>query len=552
MAVVGTAGVVQQVGQIAWLRWRLAVNALHTVRGKWELAARMIVGVFATLFALAIGGAVTGITVLVMKRSPDRIVLPLAGVFIAWMILPAVVSATSSNFEGRSLLRFPVRFSTYQVLSLSYSLFDPVALSALFWLGCVGAGIVTVRPALLPWVLLALSLQAVISILLSRLSLTWLEYLLSRQRTREILFIVFIFGMMSLSFVALGVERWSGQLRGVVDTVAPAAAVLPPMLAASVIRAGGQGRVPAAMALAGSMGLWTGLLLWLIRKRLLQQYRGEDSSEAVAALMRQAGMQEKEAVSTAAIWERWIPAPVAAMLVKETRYLFRNAATILILSIPFFLIAIMGMAMESAQRGMGFFQRRPEMMFPSAVAYTLFVVSPLAQNCFSFEGRGINLLYLLPVRFREFLLAKNAIAALVLLGQAFLMLVMIQTFFGAQQPAFVAATFSALIFAILVTCTLGNLLSLTFPRAFDFGSLRQRQSPVSVLLGMLMQLILFTLIWLVAGVAQWWGSLWAAVVAYWVLSAAMAQAYWLVLEYCEELARRKQETMLEELTRFAS
>jgi len=113
----------------------------------------------------------------------------------------------------------------------------------------------------------------------------------------------------------------------------------------------------------------------------------------------------------------------------------------------------------------------------------------------------------------------------------------------------VAASFVALLFMLLLNFSLGNLLSVYLPRPFDFGSFRQRQSPWSVIAGILTQIVGMAIVYLIYAIALWRGNPWYAVIGYALLSSAMAQVYLLVLERAEEIAITRREKILQEICR---
>ncbi|MGH9817897.1 MAG: hypothetical protein ACRD6I_17655, partial [Candidatus Acidiferrales bacterium] len=110
-----------------------------------------------------------------------------------------------------------------------------------------------------------------------------------------------------------------------------------------------------------------------------------------------------------------------------------------------------------------------------------------------------------------------------------------------------AVTLAALPFLLLAQLTAGNLLSLHFPRRFDFGRFKQRQSGMSVLLGLLQQIVTVGIAGAIFALARWSGHLWVAGLVYPVLGAAMWQAYRIALEHYDHLAARRREALLDEL-----
>jgi ABC-2 type transport system permease protein len=200
-------------------------------------------------------------------------------------------------------------------------------------------------------------------------------------------------------------------------------------------------------------------------------------------------------------------------------------------------------------KDLGIFQRNPDTVLPSAMGYALLVGMPIAQNSLSFESRGIQLLLMAPVRFRDVFLAKNLALGLAIFVQAGLVTLMVHFLFGPQQFVIIIATLVAVLFLLLANFSAGNLLSLYFPRAYNFNSFQQRQSPWSIIAGMLVQIVSMGTVYAVYLLSAWWGNRWAAVGALAVLCAAMLQVYLLTLAQCDGLAQQRRETIVTEICR---
>lgn len=533
-----------QIKLIAWLRWRLFANMLRAPGAGAELVARFAVSIVGTIISAGIAFGLGSIAYAVMQTRPSALGTLLWGLFLAGQFLPLIISATSSSFDTRSLLRFPLRFPAFFLLCLSYTAFDPAVLGSLLWLASVGIGAGLAKPAAAPWIAAAVALLAAVSILLNYLTLSWVERLLARRRSREIMFLVFIFGMLSIQLVGAVLQRWHEQLQPVASAARPYLGIFPPGLTAGVVESAGT--PAAALQLLFALAAWAALLFGWTRKRMRALYRGEELSEAIMVTAKE------QAPSAARVGEDFLPflgGQRTALLGKELRYLFRNAVTMLQLCVPFFLILFIGLMMDSKGKDFSFFQSRPEAILPSAIGYCIFISLPLAHNSLSFESWGLQLLLAAPVRFREVFLAKNLALGCAIYAQGVLVVVLVQVMFGPQSAVMVAATFTALLFILLVNFTVGNLLTVYFPRAFDFGSFRQRQSPWSVIVGMLTQIVCMAIVYLMYAMALWFGSPWYAIVAYLLLSAAMAQVYFLVLDRCEELVHERRDILVTQICR---
>jgi ABC-2 type transport system permease protein len=285
------SGVWQQVWLVAGLRWRLLRNSLRSPRKQLELIGTLLVTGLGGLVAL--GGALgfaAGSYAAVRRGSPQLLTVLLWAIFLAWQLLPVLIAAFASGTSLRGLLVLPLRFRAFFLLHLAYGIFDPAGIIALVWLGGVLVGVGLAAPQGLAANALLLLGFALCTLLLNRLLYLWLERLLARRRTREALFLIFVLTMFGLQFVGLAAERWGKNLAPLLQQVYDWTQILPPGLVGAVVAGG------------GSTGAWLGALLglcgygvgcgWLLRRRLLAQYRGEDLSETATVHSAQA-VEEK-------------------------------------------------------------------------------------------------------------------------------------------------------------------------------------------------------------------------------------------------------------------
>ncbi len=175
------AGVGRQMALMAELRWRLFWNSLRTWRGRLELVSRVLLFLLAGLFVMGIGfGLGRAASFFVRRDAAWGIEALLWVVFGVWQLFPWFAAAATTQFEFRGLLRFPLCFPSFFLLSLSYGLFDPAAVIGFVWLGCIGSGICLARPGLLPTTCVVLGLFAAMNVLLNRVVFSWLERWLAR------------------------------------------------------------------------------------------------------------------------------------------------------------------------------------------------------------------------------------------------------------------------------------------------------------------------------------------------------------------------------------
>lgn len=538
------SGVWQQVCLVAELRWRLLRNSLRSPRAQLELVGTLLVTGLGGLAALggALGFAV-GSYAAIRQGSPQLLTVLLWAIFLAWQLLPVMLAALATGIGLRGLLVLPLRFRTFFLLHLASGIFDPAGIIALVWLGGVLVGVGLAAPQRLAANALLLLGFALFALLLNRLLYLWLERLLARRRTREALTLVFILTMFGLQLVGLAAERWGKTIAPLLQQVYDRTLILPP------------GLVGAAVAGGGSIGAWLGALLWLgayvvgcgwlLRRRLLAQYRGEDWSET-------ATLQSAQAASEAAgklIWELPGVSPqVAAVFAKEVRYLLRNGVQLLNLLAPLFFLVFLTFAL-TPKGETGFWSRGPDVLFPMAVGYVVLVLAPIVYNSFAFDGRGIQFFLIAPIRFRTVLLGKNLLQGMIWAAEFFVVWLWIGWHVGPPRAALTLVTLVAMAFVTLVNFSIGNYMSVTYPRRFDFGNFRQRQSGMTILVILAVQLVVLGICIPVFFLAFRPQTLWLASTIFVILAVLSFGLYRWSLEHGSRLAERKHEVLTDELCR---
>jgi ABC-2 type transport system permease protein len=326
-----------------------------------------------------------------------------------------------------------------------------------------------------------------------------------------------------------------------------AAQALPPGLAGLALAPTAGGPASTRLLLVVAVAGYGGLFAIVLRRRLIAQYRGEDAMESSTSGGARGVTASQALAEAAAGAPQFLRGTLAALIAKDLRYLRRNLPMMLQFVVPLFLIVMFTMMRSNRPRDTEFLQKAGDMFFSYSVAYALLIIAPMAHNVFAFEGRGFNFLLLAPVRFREVLMAKNIVFGCAMLAETLLILTVISVFAGPPGPIIIVATFAAVIFGAFVHVTLGNVLSIYYPRRFDFGQFKQRQSGLSVLFGLLTQIVLFGIVAVVFAAARWLGQMWLAVVALALLVAAAWQVYVVMLEHAGRIAEQRREQMTAEL-----
>jgi len=117
-------------------------------------------------------------------------------------------------------------------------------------------------------------------------------------------------------------------------------------------------------------------------------------------------------------------------------------------------------------------------------------------------------------------------------------------------PSFpmLAATLSAVVFAIAGQLTIANWSSIRFPRKIEFGQMRgQRQSGMAVLVAFAAQLLIGSISGVILFSGRWTGSPWLPTEAFTLLAAAAVGGYFASLDPLSRLAEEKKESLIEAL-----
>jgi ABC-2 type transport system permease protein len=537
----------EQLKLIAQLRWRLLVNSLRTLRGRLELVARVLASL--TLAGMVVGIAfalAAGSFYAVRTEKYWLLSLMLWLVFLIWQLYPLLVAAATTQFDFRNLLRFPLRFSSFMLLSLAYGLFDPAAVAGTLWLCAMTLGILFARPGLVLIAIPIFVLFALVNLLLGRMLFAWLERWFAQRRTREMMAIVFFVLIMSLQFAGPLAQHLSRRHRepnlGRIEEIQR---VFPAGAAAQAISSvQGGDWLESGLSIALLLGYGVGLAALLVI-RLRAQYRGEDLSESRAPVVGAA------AGPVAPGWQLpGLSGPVSAILEKEVHYLFRSGPMLLNLAIPPILLLFFAFSAQQAGRHASPFALPADLLFPVAVGYSFLVQTNLVYNSFAFDGNGIQFLFVAPVRFAQIFAGKNLYLGLLALIEMFLMWAGVSILAHPPGAMVVLTMFAALTFVTLVNCAAGNLVSLYFPRRFEFGMFRrQRPSGVTMLISMGIQAVLLGLSGGIFVLARWKGVIWLSVLIYLVLAAAAWPLYRWALRRCDQVAPSRREVLTTELCR---
>jgi len=542
-------GILTQIRLVAGLRWRVLRNGLRRKSNRFDLIGLLFVGVMSALFVFGLcfaffAGAYNFLSV----GRLGLLSLLFWGIFIFWQLFPVFAAGFGAGFEFRTLLRFPLNLTSFYIISLAYGLADFSALASVCWLFSMTLGAAAAKPAVLPAMLLVVTLFLLLNLTLERLIGSWLERLLSRRRTRELFFALFILSMVSLNLIEPIMRRYGPILRPLAQRIVPYFSWFPPALAGRAIASAAQAHLGGTVLDCAGLLLYAVVFSIFLWARFAKQYRGEELSETTAPAAAAARAAAK--VDDAPDHLGGLSPQVAAIVRKEFRYLTRNSFSFFTLIMPPLLILIFSAQLTGARAHASGFPVSSEMLFPGIMAYLVLILMAPAYNCFAFEGRGIQTYFMAPLRFREVFLGKNLMLLSVLAVEMVLSLAMLAWRLGLPSLPVFVATITAIVFAVVGQLTLANWSSLNFPRKLEFGQMRgQRQSGMAVLIAFGAQFVFGGGSAVILFGGRLTGNHWLPAEAFALLAAAAVGGYFASLDALSRVAEKKKEVLIEALCR---
>lgn len=545
--VASPVGTFTQVRLVAGLRWRMLRNGLRKESKRLDLIGLIVVGILSAVFVvgLCFGFFAAAYNFLSLGR-PGWMSLLFWGIFVFWQVFPMFAAGFGAGFEFRTLLRFPLSLTSFYIISLAYGLADFSAVASVCWLVSMTLGAAAAKPAVLPAMLLVVALFVLLNVTLERLVGSWLERLLSRRRTRELFFVLFILSMVSLNLIEPVTRRYGAILGPLAQRIFPYFSWLPPSLAGKAIASVAQAHFGGLLLGCAGLLLYGAVFSLFLWVRYARQYRGEELSETAAPSPVAARTVLK--VDDAPDHLSALSPQVAAVVRKEFRYLTRNSFAFFTLVVPPIMVLVFGEMF--AGRPTSGHPVSPEMLFPGIMAYLVLILMAPAYNCFAFEGRGIQAYFMAPVRFREVFLGKNLLLLSVLAVEMGLSLAMLAWRLGLPSLPVFAATLTAIVFAVVGQLSLANWSSLNFPRKLEFGQMRgQRQSGMAVLIAFAAQFLFAGVSAAILFGGRLMGNRWFPAEAFTLLAAAAVGGYFGSLDALSRVAEKKKETLIEALCR---
>lgn len=530
------------------MRWQAFRNGLRSTRGVLEAAAGGLNYLVYAGMGLSVGAGL-GVGAYYLTSHNRLWALPalLWTVFFFWQTTPIAVASFQQQFDLAGLLRFPLGFRPFFVLHLLFGLIDVSAvLGALASLG-IWIGIVLVRPALSAWVALALVVFGIFNVLLSRAIFAWFDRWLARRKTREIVSVLILVGVLGLQFLnpAVHEHRQSAPFTpespaATQHRLAQADAVqrwLPPGAACRSIERAANGHAADALAYIALLGLYLLVAGYLLAVRLRAEHRGESLSEAAKA--QKAEKRANAAKSTVSL-ALGGSGPISAIIEKDLRTIMRSLPLLYMIGAPLLMVIVLASLMHNGRGGW-----QVQISIPLCIAYALLGFTQMIYNNLGAEGSGIQLLFLSPTPVRTVLLAKNLLHALIFALVSLIAGVLACLRLGTPDRAWLAVTVAWLVFALPLHLAVGNIFSLTMPRRISLSRIgRQRGAGASGLLSMLAQLVVVGVG--AAAVALCWhfGHIWVAAPLLLALAIPSLLVWMRTLAGAEAMANRHRDELI--------
>jgi ABC-2 type transport system permease protein len=545
----------RQYSAITWMRFRMLTNSVRSVQGAFEFSAKGVAFIIYSMMGVGLGiGLGAGAYALVKNDHFQFLPALFWTVFLVWQVLPIALASFQEQFDVSSLLRFPVSFGSFYLLSIAFGLVDvPAILGGICCIG-IWTGVTLARPALWAWMAVILVAYAVFNILLGRAVLAWVDRWLAKRRTREIVSALFLLLMLSLQLLnpALHEQRHSRrEHRGtqpngqdVMDELPrwtkSAVAVepwLPPGLAADGVLRAAEGERALVLLSLGGLGVYMVLTAVVLAVRLRAEYAGERLSEAPAARRR----TEEDS--------KWLldgSGPIAAVIEKELRIVPRSMPLLFAMGAPLLTVLVISSVLKNTNdTGHPF-----SWAFPLCVCYALLGFTQMIFNNLGSEGAGIQMLFLSPTPMRTVLLAKNLLHGTLFAIVAFLAAVFATLRLGWPDVILAATTAAWVLFAVPTNLAVGNLLSMTMPYRVNLGRLsRQRGSQASALVSMLVQLLVIGCGFVVMELCALFAQRWMAVPCLLALAGISGLVWFRVLAHADSLANRNREHLIATLAK---
>lgn len=485
---------------LIWLKWRLLRNSLRSSKAVVNKVASIIGMLVALALALAIalilglisyaltqpgtlGEAFRRTAAQESTASVEFIFFSIFGLlYLMWATVPLGIGG-NKQFDAGKLLLYPItlrKLFAVDFISEFTTLHSVFAVPAVLAVS-IGVGLGSDR---LATALLTAIPAIFFGVALSKWLSTTLGALVRRKRTRGETILALIgvlagLGATAVSQIAPVLFKHAESFRALRWTPPGAAAFL-------LVGDEATDTIPfvvSFLTLSGYAVILIFVTYWIARRAALG-FEGRRKRKAAVAVQSAAGYSG---------WQLpFISPELSAVVEKELRYAMRNAQVRMLAVMPLLIIFIRFINTRrwgAAKPNSNFFTYGSGLLATGGILYVFIFLAGLSCNLFALEEGGMRTLVLSPIDRRKILLGKNIVLTTLALVFSTVMMILNAVVFRDLTPAtllFVALSFVA--FAAL-SSTMGNWLSIRFPKRMNFGK-RLNVSGLSGLLLIPMLLVL--------------------------------------------------------------
>src|ERR1700760_1246209 len=156
----------EQFAAIAWLRWRIFVNAFRRKGGTGELVGRiLLIPVLSGFAILPSVGVAFGAFYFTQGDRIGSISWLLWGTFVYCQLLNIQLGTSGTVFDPTELIRFPLSVRNYLWIRLCFGLLTPANVIGSLMAGSIALGVIIARPDLWLVAILALKVFAAANVL---------------------------------------------------------------------------------------------------------------------------------------------------------------------------------------------------------------------------------------------------------------------------------------------------------------------------------------------------------------------------------------------------
>ncbi len=512
------AGLTARVRALAWLRWRLAVNALRGAGGILSAVAGVLLTLLVVLVA-ALLAACTAAFVLLVGRSGDLGPFGVhLGVFLTLTLLafliPFLFGEAKVELAPERFLVFPVRVGELYWIGVGLGFVSGANLVLYPSFLAVAAGSLLIPGVSRPGAILGTAVLLATLVAWQQLLVAAVRVVASHRRSREILAAAGISFMILVGFLPQLAEQqgWFEHhppvrpeaASGLLHAVAAIAVVLPPVLAARA--ASSQTLLGVCGPLAGLL-LWGAAGLWLGWKAFRWQLRRAGGGQGAARRVRPAkGVRFLDRLPDL------LPPPAAGAFRKQVRYLSRSTAGRIVLLTAPVMGVFLSLLLSRVHHEIGGLSVG-DLGFLGICFVAGSFIGNFAYNLFMWDGKGASLYLLGPARMWQVLLGLTA-AVWVFEAVVLAEMTVAWVVLAGLPPGAVFLTGVLLSAGMTLASTgLGLLASVLFPVPREIGATRNQPALLSGLASLLAMPVVLAILGLAPALLFLAGHSWGAVAA---------------------------------------